>query len=886
MATFLHPIRFVVALLLWMIALGAQPSSLWIANDAEVRRVELGRQADDVRVPVANVIRLSATRDGGALALTTERLIRIASDGRIASSSDIRAVGYGPPSLLGVDLRDDTAWIATDGNLLIHAGADGNIGAATTLPGRASALAVAQDGTVWAAGNGRLWHFSSAAQLLQTIQIQTPGSATEGLHIDSLRDRARLVGRDRAELLDLSQGAVIAMATPYEPIFASTADVQAGVLWALTPTALIAYVAGGALLHREPLGLMHLHGATAIALDVGTGALIVASDDRLTVLGPSGIEQTRAHSLGPDLLVASRPFHMELWLTVRGLSESDSNLTRAITGEIDAICADTRCTLPISYWATIRAFTSIDGVASEGEFRVDGSSRQYRFLPSLPLMTGPHRFSAHVVDRFGQQSNEADLTFNIADPSETASPSASRSISENNYAAKAPNQAPTVTITAPLSGATFGAGVDVTLTAAASDPDGTINKVEFYRNGSTLIGTASASPYAVIWNNIPSGNYPITAKAYDNKNATTTSAPVNISVVGNLPPTVSLVAPTSGAAFIVGATIALAATAGDSDGNIARVEFYDGATLLGTAATAPFSYTWTNATVGNHALTAKAFDNAGTSAQSAIVDIVVGPPPLVVVTVPGTCSAVDGPVTITLEADAVSLGASIASVEFFDGGSWVGTVTRFPYRYALNNVSIGTHSITARATDSRGFAATSRAALVTVRSSNQPPIVSITSPSEGATFTPGATVPIAANASDADGTVVSVAFWLNSLPLRTINSAPFSFIATGLGAGNYTLTAIARDDRGLQTTSAPVHFAIASNAPPTVSMTAPANGSSYVAPATINLGANATDADGSITKVEFFAGATLIGSVTTPPYAVTWSNAAAGNYSLTAKATD
>ena len=94
MATFLHPIRFVVALLLWMIALGAQPLSLWIANDAEVRRVELEHQTNDVRVPIANVIRLSATRDGGALALTTERLIRIASDGRIASSSDIRAVDY------------------------------------------------------------------------------------------------------------------------------------------------------------------------------------------------------------------------------------------------------------------------------------------------------------------------------------------------------------------------------------------------------------------------------------------------------------------------------------------------------------------------------------------------------------------------------------------------------------------------------------------------------------------------------------------------------------------------------------------------------------------------------------------------------------------------
>lgn len=76
------------------------------------------------------------------------------------------------------------------------------------------------------------------------------------------------------------------------------------------------------------------------------------------------------------------------------------------------------------------------------------------------------------------------------------------------------------------------------------------------------------------------------------------------------------------------------------------------------------------------------------------------------------------------------------------------------------------------------------------------------------------------------------------------------------------------------------------NAPPTVSLTAPANGSSYTAPATVNLSANASDSDGSITKVEFYNGVSLIGTDTIAPYTFTWSNVAAGSYSLTAKATD
>jgi chitinase len=77
-----------------------------------------------------------------------------------------------------------------------------------------------------------------------------------------------------------------------------------------------------------------------------------------------------------------------------------------------------------------------------------------------------------------------------------------------------------------------------------------------------------------------------------------------------------------------------------------------------------------------------------------------------------------------------------------------------------------------------------------------------------------------------------------------------------------------------------------SNNPPSVSLTAPANNATYTAPATITLSATASDSDGTVSKVEFFQGTTLITTVTTSPYTATWSNVATGVYSLTAKATD
>jgi hypothetical protein len=85
-------------------------------------------------------------------------------------------------------------------------------------------------------------------------------------------------------------------------------------------------------------------------------------------------------------------------------------------------------------------------------------------------------------------------------------------------------------------------------------------------------------------------------------------------------------------------------------------------------------------------------------------------------------------------------------------------------------------------------------------------------------------------------------------------------------------------------------FSIVKNASgnqlPTVSITSPANGATFTAPANITINATAADSDGTVSKVDFYEDGALIGTDTTSPYSVTWSNAPAGSHSLTAVATD
>ena len=122
--------------------------------------------------------------------------------------------------------------------------------------------------------------------------------------------------------------------------------------------------------------------------------------------------------------------------------------------------------------------------------------------------------------------------------------------------------------------------------------------------------------------------------------------------------------------------------------------------------------------------------------------------------------------------------------------------------------------------------------------------------------------------------------------------------ATGQSiAGNYQLQALAGASGTKRSTAAAnadvgnTHILalrrFVPNVPPTVSLTSPANGATFTAPANITLSATAADSDGTIQKVEFFHGGTnLIGTVTVPPYTMQWTAVPQGAYALTAVATD
>jgi glucose/arabinose dehydrogenase len=83
------------------------------------------------------------------------------------------------------------------------------------------------------------------------------------------------------------------------------------------------------------------------------------------------------------------------------------------------------------------------------------------------------------------------------------------------------NLPPTITFDAPTNGATFTAGFPLTLTASATDPDGTVTGVQFF-DGATLLGAVTTPPYTLA-TTLYTGTHTLTAIATDNKGAQATT---------------------------------------------------------------------------------------------------------------------------------------------------------------------------------------------------------------------------------------------------------------------------------------------------------------------------------------------------------------------------
>jgi len=261
---------------------------------------------------------------------------------------------------------------------------------------------------------------------------------------------------------------------------------------------------------------------------------------------------------------------------------------------------------------------------------------------------------------------------------------------------------------------------------------------------------------------------------------------------------------------------------------------------------------------------------------------------------------VNPPASITLSATASATGGyTVSKVEFFRGSTLINGDTTAPYSISWTNVAPGSYALTAKATAIKAGSpiqtATSSVVNIFV---NAPPVVTLTSPPAGGTtynIPPPPSITVSATASDSDGSIRKVEFYdcgLNLLATRT--TPPYSFVFTtqppywftptggSVSYAGYTFIAFATDNLGAVSMSgggicAPVFLV------PTVTLTNPANGASFTAPATINLTAALGPPDAPVEKMQFYNGTTLIGEALSAPYSFSWQNVPAGTYSLSAK---
>jgi transcription elongation GreA/GreB family factor len=445
-----------------------------------------------------------------------------------------------------------------------------------------------------------------------------------------------------------------------------------------------------------------------------------------------------------------------------------------------------------------------DGTITKVEFFADGTkigedtTAPYSFNWT-GATAGAHTITASAIDDAGATALSASRSITVSAPPSPPPPPPPPPA----------NQLPTTSITSPATGFKPNAPAAVALAATAADADGTIAKVEFFRvnpaapvfDATTLVGQATAvgtpPSYQFTTSALAAGTYNFVARATDNAGGVGTSA--SVQVIVNALPTVSITAPAANAVVQVGSTVTLRANAADTDGSVAKVEFFNGTTLLGqgtrVGTTNEYTYAWASFPAGPKSVTARATDNDNATQTTASLALNANGQPTV--TLDDPTAGTNAPTTLVLAAAATDADGTIASVQFFNGTTLLGSGTfdaatsRYRLSVPIGATQNGTYTITARATDNNGGITTTASKSVTI-AANVPPVATMTS---AATFTLPATVLLTATASDSDG-IAKVEFFNGTTKLGEDTTAPYTFTWTAATAGTYSITARATDTVG------------------------------------------------------------------------------------------
>lgn len=372
----------------------------------------------------------------------------------------------------------------------------------------------------------------------------------------------------------------------------------------------------------------------------------------------------------------------------------------------------------------------------------------------------------------------------------------------------------------------------------------------------------------------------------------------------NSPPTVSLTSPADAAMFAAGQPIVLTAVANDTDGAVSRVEFFAGLTRLGEDTSAPFSFAWLGAPAGNHLLSAVAVDDDGarSASQAALVTVSQGSGSDV------TVALQDGLDGYTGTRDAylyevhsnANFGSREDLLDQVPGTRRYRSLLRFAifaseggpvpdgaavtsarlslYKYSAYNFTYRLRPLLAQWVESE-VTWNQRAAGV---------------PWAGAGATGIGTD--AASTHDAETAAPWASGWIDfdvtgGVQAIANGRANQGWVLEGVG-GNSNLKKFRSREYSLDTALRPrlvVTYSAGTgdaNGAPSVALTAPADGARFTVGQAIALTATASDPDGTVSRVEFYAGLTRLGEDTSAPFEFAWTGAALGGHLLTAVAVD
>ncbi len=175
----------------------------------------------------------------------------------------------------------------------------------------------------------------------------------------------------------------------------------------------------------------------------------------------------------------------------------------------------------------------------------------------------------------------------------------------------------------------------------------------------------------------------------------------------------------------------------------------------------------------------------------------------------------------------------------------------------------------------------------TCGSDNRPPAVALTAPADGEVFDVGTAVDFRVAATDSDGDVVQVDYYLDGMRAASLSQGPFSYRYDGLSVGPHRLHAVAFDNEGAETESEGIVFEVRDGTGElSVRLTQPAPSARFLLGSRVVLAAEVRAGDQPISQVDFMVDERVVASDTVAPYEATWTATGLGNHQLSARVSD